>query len=112
MSEKRKPKKIIPSKAPTVTAKPGAVVTIPDSESILAEALQVVAHEVTMYRARTTRGGALDPKSARILQGYVKCLVDVSKEMREMNKEMNYDELSDEELAKLVKKLTKGSDDE
>ena len=91
----------IPSKPPQIRAE--NVLIAPSSEDLLADAMSVLANELARYRHKSNKGMSLDLKEARIMQGYIKCLVDINKEIREMERDDDYSNLSKEELQKLMK---------
>ena len=53
------------------------------TESILADALQVIGCEVSKLKASVTGAGQLDPTEARVLGTYVDLILKLSKEQRE-----------------------------
>ncbi len=96
-------KKIVSSLSASVKAAarkvdPADIIRVPDVESMLGDAMTVIAVEVAKYKSKVNRGGSLDPKEARVLQGYIKALVDLSKENRERSKEDNLDGVSNADL--------------
>jgi hypothetical protein len=101
-------KKIIPSKKSSL--KTNNVVDRPDPEQLFTDALTVLANELSRFRGKTMSGRSLELKEARVFQGYLKSLVEMQKELRELNKEEDYSSFTDEELLKLVKKLSKDTD--
>jgi predicted secreted Zn-dependent protease len=66
------------------------------------DALDTVQTEITRYKTKVSRGVALNPTEAKIMQGYIKSLVELSKEDRERARDADLSELSTEELLKLL----------
>lgn len=75
-------------------------------QPLLDEALGLVGSEIVRlkYKAKKDSTG-LNGNEARMLQGYIKSLVDLSKEHRERSDEQDLANLSDEELLNLVESL-------
>lgn len=79
-------------------------------ETVINDALQTMAIEVTRFRAKVARGAALEVNEARVLQGYIKAMCDLQKERRELARADQLHKLSDEELMILARKvLNEGS---
>ncbi len=74
-------------------------------ETVINDALQAMAIEVTRYRSKVARGSALELSEARVLQGYIKAMCELQKERREMARAEKLDNLSNEELIALAKKV-------
>lgn len=75
---------------------------MPSVDLMIADALLVVQKEVARYKTTVERGHHLNLTEAKILQGYIKSLVDLSKEDRERVKDMDLSNMSTEELIKLL----------
>jgi len=105
--DQRQPKRIIlPGKdRPQAHVVAGPLDNTP--ESIISTAMQTVALEVTKLNLKVNRGSSLDPKEARILQGYIKSMVELSRELRERDRSDDLSKLSTEELAKIAEKMLK-----
>ena len=71
---------------------------------MVADALHVVQLEITKFKTKVSQGRSLDSREAKTLQGYIKSLVDLSKEDRERVKEQDLSALSTEELLALLGK--------
>jgi len=79
-------------------------------ETVINDALQTMAIEVTRYRSKVARGIPLEVNEARVLQGYIKAMCELQKERRELARADQLHKLSDEELMVLAKKvLSEGS---
>ena len=77
----------------------------PSTVSMLDDALGIIGQQIDMFRVKSGQNQRLDEKEARILQGYIKSLVDLSKEEREREKlDDALKNMSDEELLELAKK--------
>lgn len=93
------PRRIIP--------KINNISVLPSTEGMISDALSVIQTEIVKFASKTKKGQSLDLSEARVLQGYIKCLVDLSREHRERDKETDLSNLSDEDLATMVKGLLK-----
>ena len=75
---------------------------IPATELLLHDAKAIIGAELSKYRAMVQRGVTLDPKQARIVQGYLESLVKIQKEESEQTRSEDLSQLSNEELLKLA----------
>ena len=99
-----KPKRIIlPPKKKTVTLETSSV--IPATELLLHDAKAIIGAELAHYRSKAVRGVTLDPKEARIVQGYLESLVKIQREEREIAEPQDLSALSDVELMHLAKRV-------
>ncbi|MBV6514131.1 MAG: hypothetical protein FMNOHCHN_03721 [Ignavibacteriaceae bacterium] len=95
----------------TVTQKPAIPKTYLDKirtgdlENVVYEAVAAIAIEVNRYMIKVSKGSSLDLKEARILQGYAKCLVELRREQRERERAEKLEDLTDEQLIDLAKKI-------
>mgnify|MGYP007089350589 CR=1 FL=1 len=78
-----------------------------DAATALDDALGIIVTEIVKYRHKVNRGSSLNIQEARVLQGYIKSLVELSKESRERENNADLANLSDEELANLVTTMLK-----
>jgi hypothetical protein len=102
--EDTKPRRIIlPQKSPQAEVKEAIRDTSP--ERIVDDALAAISIEVMRYRSKVSQGRSLDLKEARVLQGYIKSMCELSKELRDRDRAAKLDELSSEELFVLAKKV-------
>lgn len=74
----------------------------PSVDGMVADALQVIQLEITKFRTKVASGRSLDSREAKTLQGYIRSLVELSKEDRERAKEADLSKLSTEELIALM----------
>lgn len=74
-------------------------------DTVISTAMQAVAMEVTKLHTKVSRGNSLDQKEARILQGYIKSMVELSRELRERDRADDLSKLSTEELQKIAANL-------
>jgi hypothetical protein len=88
---------------PTSPAK--GITVIPDTEGLLADGLHILQAELMRYRHKVNSGRSLDLKEARIMKGYLECLVKLSEESRKRDKESDLESLSIDELVQLVSKI-------
>ena len=99
-----KPKRIIlPPKKRTVTLDNSSI--IPATELLLHDAKAIIGAELAHYRSKAVRGITLDPKEARIVQGYLESLVKIQREEREIAGTQDLSTLSDVELLHLAKRV-------
>lgn len=90
-------------------AKPSQVLDVPEAETLIADALRIIQNQITQIATQSNRlivqGKTLGLAEARVLQGYIKSLVELSKEARERAKDDNLANMSDEELLELAQLL-------
>lgn len=84
-----------------------APIILPSVDGMINDALDTVQTEILRYKTKVARGQNLNPSEAKILQGYIKSLVDLSKEDRERAREADLSELSVDELVALMSKNQK-----
>ena len=102
--DKTEPRRIIlPSKKKKVTLETSSV--IPATELLLHDAKAIIGAELAHYRSKAVRGVTLDPKEARIVQGYLESLVKIQREEREISEAQDLSALSDSELMHLAKRV-------
>src|SRR5690242_2484931 len=75
---------------------------IPEPDTLIADILNIFQKEITQF-ANKSRNGILagknlSPEDARVLQGYAKQLVELSKEARERQKAEDLSKMTDAEL--------------
>jgi hypothetical protein len=100
------PKRIIPStKTPTVRREDGSVTIIPSIDTVLGDSLFILEADLAKYRAKVRAGKALELAEARIVQGHLKCLVEVARIQREMDKDQDLSKLTPEQLLELAATL-------
>jgi hypothetical protein len=78
---------------------------IPATELLLHDAKAIIGAELAHYRSKAVRGVTLDPKEARIVQGYLESLVKIQREEREVAGTQDLSTLSDVELLHLAKRV-------
>ena len=99
-----KPKRILlPPKKRSVTLETSSI--IPATELLLHDAKAIIGAELAHYRSKAVRGVTLDPKEARIVQGYLEALVKIQREEREIAETQDLSALSDTELMHLAKRV-------
>ena len=100
----QKPKRIIlPPKKKQVTLETSSI--IPATELLLHDAKAIIGAELAHYRSKEVRGVTLDPKEARIVQGYLESLVKIQREEREIADAQDLSAMSDVELLRLAKRV-------
>ena len=103
MDDNKTKRIILPRKKRTVTLEPSSV--IPATELLLHDAKAIIGAELAHYRSKAVRGVTLDPKEARIVQGYLESLVKIQREEREIAETQDLSALSDSELMHLAKRV-------
>ena len=102
--DKTEPKRIIlPPKKRRVSLETSSI--IPATELLLHDAKANIGAELAHYRSKAVRGVTLDPKEARIVQGYLESLVKIQREEREIAETQDLSTLSDTELLHLAKRV-------
>ena len=102
--DKKSPKRILlPPKKRPISLETSSV--IPATELLLHDAKAIIGAELAHYRSKAVRGVTLDPKEARIVQGYLESLVKIQREEREMSEAQDLSSLSDSELMHLAKRV-------
>lgn len=76
-------------------------------ESVLKDALNTAAIEVARYRVRVGKGDILGLQEARIVQGWIRAMTDLMKELREAEKADALKDMTNEELRAIAKRLIK-----
>ena len=100
----REPKRILlPPKKKKVSLETSSI--IPATELLLHDAKAIIGAELAHYRSKAVRGVTLDPKEARIVQGYLESLVKIQREEREIDETQDLSALSDTELMHLAKRV-------
>lgn len=94
---------IVPQKPAQVRAV--TIDLVPDVNKLIDDALGVVAMEIHNFKGKVQSGKSLDLSEARVLQGYIKSLTDMSKEMRERESAADLANLTDNELLAYVEKV-------
>ena len=103
MSEEKHKRIILPPKKRSVTLESSSI--IPATELLLHDAKAIIGAELAHYRSKAVRGVTLDPKEARIVQGYLESLVKIQREEREIAETQDLSALSDTELMHLAKRV-------
>ena len=103
MDDNKTKRIILPRKKRTVTLETSSV--IPATELLLHDAKAIIGAELAHYRSKAVRGVTLDPKEARIVQGYLESLVKIQREEREIAETQDLSALSDSELMHLAKRV-------
>ncbi len=102
--DKKSPKRIIlPPKKRPISLETSSV--IPATELLLHDAKAIIGAELAHYRSKAVRGVTLDPKEARIVQGYLESLVKIQREEREIAEAQDLSSMSDVELLRLAKRV-------
>ena len=102
--DRTEPKRIIlPPKKRKVSLETSSI--IPATELLLHDAKAIIGAELAHYRSKAVRGVTLDPKEARIVQGYLESLVKIQREEREIAETQDLSTLSDTELLHLAKRV-------
>lgn len=99
---------VLPHKQPKI--KEDNVISIDTVNSVLEDAIRVISLEMVKFRGKVNQGYSLSPAEARVFQGYIKSMVDLSKEARERERSDDLSKLSDEEVVLLAKKALMGKE--
>lgn len=95
------PGKFDPAKPkPAVQIDRSNVLVMAPVDGMLESALSILNAELIRFQAKSREGKRLDLSEARVLTGYIKALVELSKESREREKQQDLGELSTAELIK------------
>lgn len=105
MSEQDRRRIVVPKREPQAIVSQTNTL-VPDVGTLLQDALSVISTEILKFKFKTAKGESLGLSEARVLQGYIKSLVELSKEKRDMEERMDLANMTNEELLKLVQKLT------
>lgn len=85
---------------------PKAVIDSPEADRLLADILNIFQNEITQIAHKSRKGimagKSLEASDARILQGYAKMLVELSKEERERRKSDDLKDMPEDEFLKLA----------
>jgi hypothetical protein len=65
---------------------PVEISTVSKTSRILEDALTIISEQISTFKAISGRNNMLDEKQAKLLEGYIKSLVILSKEEREREK--------------------------
>jgi hypothetical protein len=103
MSDEKPKRILLPPKKRSVTLETSSI--IPATELLLHDAKAIIGAELAHYRSKAVRGVTLDPKEARIVQGYLESLVKIQREEREIAETQDLSSLSDTELMHLAKRV-------
>jgi len=103
MSEEKPKRIILPPKKRQISLDNSSI--IPATELLLHDAKAIIGAELAHYRSKAVRGVTLDPKEARIVQGYLESLVKIQREEREVSETQDLSNLSDTELLHLAKRV-------
>ena len=110
MSEEKPKRIILPPKKRQISLDNSSI--IPATELLLHDAKAIIGAELAHYRSKAVRGVTLDPKEARIVQGYLESLVKIQKEEREIAGTQDLSTLSDTELLHLAKRVLEANNKE
>lgn len=81
------------------------VVLEPLVPTLLQDALSILSSEITRLKVKTAKNEPLKHEEAKVLQGYIRSLVELAKEQRERDDSSDLANLSDSELLTLVDQL-------
>lgn len=107
MSDNETKRRIIVSPSRALSHQGSTLIVPADVNTLLEDALSVIATEIVKFKAKANKGQSLELSEARVLQGYIKALVELSKEARERQDEADLVNMSDEELMSYFEALRK-----
>lgn len=79
------------------------VLQSPSVDALIADAMSIIEMELLKFKAKVRRGLSLEAEEGRLLNGYIKSLVELSKEDRALQVGTDFSKLSSEEIADLLK---------
>jgi len=77
-------------------------IILPNVDAMLEDALSILRTEIVQFKTKVQQGRALNPVEAKILQGYIKSLVDLSKEERDRAKDADLGDMTMDQLMELI----------
>lgn len=92
----RLPKRIILSDKPQVNR--ANITALANVDALLDDALGILEGELIALKVKSRNGERLKLAESRVLIGYVKSLVELSKEQRERDAQQNFGDMTDEQL--------------
>jgi hypothetical protein len=81
------------------------IIVTPSVKHLMDDALSIISTEIMQFKSIVNKGKSLDMRQAKILQGYIKSLVELSRESREHADDKDFANMTDEELIKMVESL-------
>ena len=103
-SEKDRPtKRIVPAKKPEIEVS----IVSPSLDMLMNDAMSIIEHQLAVVKAKLRRTPELmlSPQEARSVRDYMEVLVKLSRENREMTKQFDFENMSNEELEIEIKRL-------
>lgn len=88
---------------------PDQVVTRPQESMVIEDALSTAANEIYRLRAKSDNGTGLDSKEIKDLLNLIDGIVTISKEKREIEKALQEEDLTDEELLEKLEEAKKAT---
>lgn len=88
-----------------IIPKQSSIVSVPQADTLIADALHIIQTEMVQFASKHRSGKSLSLAEARVLQGYIKSLTDLSKESRERAKADDLSGMSNEEMVKAMTSL-------
>jgi hypothetical protein len=78
----------------------------PTVDSLIKDSLAIISSEIAAYKRKIDRPNTrLELGESRVVQGYLKALVELSKEVRERAEDQDLANYSDEQLIKMLEDL-------
>jgi len=74
----------------------------PNLDQMINDSLRTIELEIIGYKTKVSKGQMLDPREAKVVQGYVESLVKLRREERESAREADLSQLSTDELVALL----------
>lgn len=88
---------------------PNVAKQVPEADLLISDILSIFQTQITHFANKSRKGltqdKSLPPEDARVLQGYAKMLVELSKETRERAKADDASGMSDEQLLEAMEAL-------
>lgn len=82
------------------------IVALPSVERLISDALSVISSDIVRFKKKVSADRSLELGEARVLQGHIRALVELSREAREREKTKDLSNMSDEELLEAIKIIT------
>lgn len=85
------------------------IMVVPEADKLIDDAMRIIQNELVKFAKMSKETKTLSLAEARVLQGYVKSLTELSKESRERAKADDPSQMSDEQLVEAMQTLLKKS---
>lgn len=90
------------SKTKALTSSNASLQRTPNVDEMIQDALRTIELEIIAYKTKVSKGQILEPREAKVVQGYVESLVKLQREARDSERDADLSQLSTEELLALL----------